>query len=54
MENLREKAGQDGKQFLEISSVTNQGVKELTFAVSQKLDELAAENAERSERIFLE
>jgi len=46
LENLREKAEADSKPFLEISSVTNQGVKELVFAVSQKLEELAKENIE--------
>ena len=46
LENLRALAEKDGKQFFEISSVTNTGVKELVFAVSQKLDELAKENVE--------
>lgn len=40
LENLRERAAGDGKPFFAISSVTNVGVKELVFAVSQQLDEL--------------
>ncbi len=42
LENLRERAKSDGKEFLEISAVTNQGTQELIFAVSQKLDEIKA------------
>ncbi|HSK70913.1 MAG TPA: GTPase ObgE [Pyrinomonadaceae bacterium] len=40
LESLRERAERDGKQFFEISSVTNTGVKELVFAVSHRLGEL--------------
>ena len=43
LEKLREKAKEDGKQFFEISAVTNKGTKELVFAVSQKLDEIKEE-----------
>ena len=51
LERLRERATADGKEFFEISSVANQGVKELIFAVSQKLEELATENTESEEII---
>jgi GTPase len=40
LEVLRERAEKDGKPFLEISSVTNQGTKELVSAVARKLEEL--------------
>jgi GTP-binding protein len=40
LESLRERAAKDGKEFLEISSVTNQGTKELISAVARKLEEL--------------
>ncbi|CAN5588214.1 GTPase ObgE [soil metagenome] len=40
LENLRDKAKADGKQFLEISAVTNQGTKELVSAVAKKLKEI--------------
>ena len=46
LENLRERAKSDGKEFLEISAVTNQGTQELVFAVSQKLDEIKAQEKE--------
>lgn len=40
LESLRERAKQDGKEFLEISAVTNQGTKELVSVVAKKLEEL--------------
>ena len=40
LENLRQKAEQDGKPFLQISAVTNQGTKELVNFVAQKLVEM--------------
>ncbi len=40
LETLRQQAAKDGKEFLEISSVTNQGTKELIAAVARKLEEL--------------
>ncbi|MDQ3799461.1 MAG: GTPase ObgE [Acidobacteriota bacterium] len=40
LENLRQRAQADGKPFLEISSVTNQGTKELVSAVAQQLAEI--------------
>lgn len=43
LENLRERSVKDGKEFLEISSVTNQGIKELVFTVAQKLEQLKSE-----------
>ncbi len=43
LEKLREKAEADGKDFFEISAVTNQGTKDLVFAVSHKLDEIKEE-----------
>ncbi|MDQ6786081.1 MAG: GTPase ObgE [Acidobacteriota bacterium] len=46
LENLRSRAKKDGKEFLEISAVANQGTKELVFAVAQKLNEIAEQKAE--------
>ena len=40
LENLREAAEKDGKPFMEISAVTNQGTQDLVFAVAQKLEEI--------------
>jgi GTPase len=40
LENLREKAKQEGKEFLQISSVTNQGTKELVSVVAKRLEEI--------------
>ena len=47
LENLRELAEKDGKPFLAISAVTNQGTKELVNVVARKLYEMAQEKAER-------
>jgi len=41
LESLRARAQQEGKPFFAISSATNEGVRELIYAVSAKLDELA-------------
>lgn len=38
LENLKNQAAEDGKEFLEISSVTNKGLKELVRAVSLRLE----------------
>ncbi len=46
LESLRELAEKDGKPFLAISAVTNQGTKELVNAVAQKLDEMKREQVE--------
>lgn len=46
LETLRKKAEEDGKEFLEISSVTNLGVKELVSAVAKRLDAIQLENEE--------
>jgi GTPase len=40
LESLRERAKQDGKEFFEISAVTNQGTKELVAAVAKNLEEI--------------
>jgi len=40
LENLRQKAAEDGKTFLEISAVTNLGTKELVNVVAKKLEEI--------------
>jgi GTP-binding protein len=39
VERLKKRAKKDGKPFFEISSVANQGTRELVFAVAQLLDE---------------
>jgi GTPase involved in cell partitioning and DNA repair len=41
LENLRLKAEQDGKPFLQISAVTNQGTKELINFVAAELDKIS-------------
>ncbi|MCD9186922.1 MAG: GTPase ObgE [Pyrinomonadaceae bacterium] len=46
LENLRKRAAEDEKQFLEISAVTNQGTKELISVVAKKLEEIREEEAE--------
>ena len=40
LESLRARAAQDGKDFFEISAVTNQGTKELVAAVAKNLEEI--------------
>lgn len=60
LENLRKRAAEDGKQFLEISAVANQGTKELINVVAKKLEEIRQEeveskieiNPEMAEEIF--
>jgi hypothetical protein len=39
---LRRRAAEDGREFYEISAVTNRGVRELVNAVAARLDELKA------------
>ncbi len=46
LESLRKKAKKDGKPFLAISAVTNQGTRELVNLVAQTLDEMKREQAE--------
>ncbi|HYP02675.1 MAG TPA: GTPase ObgE [Pyrinomonadaceae bacterium] len=46
LESLRRRAKEDGRDFYEISSVTNRGVRELVHAVAQALD--ALRESERS------
>ncbi|HEX8395949.1 MAG TPA: GTPase ObgE [Pyrinomonadaceae bacterium] len=52
LENLRRRAEADGKPFLQISAVTNQGTKELVSVVAKRLEEIAAES--NSSSIILE
>ncbi len=47
LENLRERATKDGKPFLEISAVANQGTRELVNFVAQKLYEINEREAEQ-------
>lgn len=47
LENLRKLAEADGKQFLQISAVANQGTRELINTVAQKLEEIERERIER-------
>ena len=47
-DKLKERAKKDGKDFFEISSVANMGVKELVQAISRRLDADAASYAESS------
>jgi GTP-binding protein len=46
LEQLRERAKKDGKQFLAISSVTNTGVQELVFEVARLLTSAKAASSE--------
>ncbi len=43
LERLRERAKKDGKEFFAISSVANQGTRELVLKVAHRLDDLKAE-----------
>ncbi|HLM58048.1 MAG TPA: GTPase ObgE [Pyrinomonadaceae bacterium] len=45
LERLRERAREDGREFFEISSVTNRGVRELVQAVGRRLEELRSRPA---------
>ncbi|MCA1556133.1 MAG: RsfS/YbeB/iojap family protein, partial [Acidobacteria bacterium] len=49
LETLRRHAAEDGRDFYAISSVTNTGVRELVYAVSQSLDALKEFDAERAQ-----
>ena len=44
LEALKKRAAKDRKEFFEISSIANRGVKELVSAVAKKLNEVASEN----------
>lgn len=45
LETLRQRAGTDGKPFFAISSVANQGIKELVAAIAGRLTGTSAQNA---------
>lgn len=45
LKKLKARAKKDGKAFLEISAVTNQGIKELVSLVAKRLEELTRESA---------
>lgn len=49
LKDLKKRAKKDGKQFLEISAVTNQGTRELVMAVAQKLQVIAEEQKQHIE-----
>ncbi|MGC2234539.1 MAG: GTPase ObgE [Pyrinomonadaceae bacterium] len=51
LESLREQAKKDGKDFLEISAVTNQGTKELVAAVAKRLAEIKETEIDLTEKI---
>ena len=51
LESLRARAKQDGKDFYEISAVTNQGTKELVAAVAKKLAEINEAEIDLSDQI---
>jgi GTPase len=51
VETLKKRAKKDRRQFFEISSVTNVGVKELVNAVSERLKQFATENTEVTEKV---
>ncbi len=50
LEDIRKRAKKDRKKFFAISSVTNEGVKELVNAVSEAIKQLGSETAEIPER----
>jgi GTP-binding protein len=43
LERLKQKAREDGREFFEISSVTNRGMRELVRAVARELEELGTQ-----------
>ncbi|HYP53579.1 MAG TPA: hypothetical protein VEQ42_08565, partial [Pyrinomonadaceae bacterium] len=47
LERLRARAGEDGRAFYAVSSVTNRGVRELVNAVARELEEIAGDKGER-------
>ena len=49
LENLKRRAKEDRRSFLQISSVTREGVQDLVFAVSGLLDKMAEEEREEAE-----
>lgn len=51
LENLRERAQADGREFLEISAVTNTGTKELVSAVAKRLEEVKQAEIELDEQV---
>jgi GTP-binding protein len=53
LETLRARAGADGRSFLAISSVANQGLKELVYFVGQRLEEMAAEHKADADTVVL-
>lgn len=51
LENLRRRAGEDGRDFYAISSATQTNVRELVFAVSQALDAMRESEAEAARTV---
>jgi GTP-binding protein len=51
LEKLKERAVADGREFFEISSVTNRGVRELVRAVERKLEEIGAQPLVRTDEV---
>ncbi|NNE66644.1 MAG: GTPase ObgE [Pyrinomonadaceae bacterium] len=49
LERLKERASKDRRQFLEISSVSRLGTRELVYTVSKRLDEISAKTVEEDE-----
>jgi GTP-binding protein len=54
LESLREQAEKDGKPFLQISSVTNTGTKELVSLVAQSLEEIKRTEIDLNQQIDVE
>ena len=50
LESLRERAKEDGKDFLEISAVTNQGTKQLISAIAKRLQEMKEAEIDLTDR----
>lgn len=54
LEKLRKRAKKDGREFLEISAVTNQGTRELVSKVAQMLDDMKRDEVEQQHQLAYE
>ncbi len=54
LESLRKRAKKDKKPFFEISSVTNQGTRELVAKVAQMLDDMRRDEVEQQQQLAYE
>ena len=54
LEKLKKRAKKEGKEFFEISSVANQGTRELVSKVAQMLDDLKRNEIEQQQQLAYE